>query len=135
DEEFLRESSRRIWAYYEDFINEENNYLAPDNYQEKPFKGLAHRTSPTNIGMGLITNLTAYDLGYISIGEVVYRIELILDGMRGLEKFKGHYLNWYDTKTKEPLWPRYVSTVDSGNLLGYLWIIKETIKDFNNDPI
>jgi cyclic beta-1,2-glucan synthetase len=135
DEEFLRESSRRIWAYYEDFINEENNYLAPDNYQEKPFKGLAHRTSPTNIGMGLITNLTAYDLGYISIGEVVYRTELILDGMRGLEKFKGHYLNWYDTKTKEPLWPRYVSTVDSGNLLGYLWIIKETIKDFNNDPI
>lgn len=135
DEEFLRESSRRIWAYYEDFINEENNYLAPDNFQEKPFKGLAHRTSPTNIGMGLITNLTAYDLGYISIGEVIYRVESILDGMRGLEKFNGHYLNWYDTKTKEALWPRYVSTVDSGNLLGYLWIIKDVIRKFNNNPI
>ncbi|MDU2680407.1 MULTISPECIES: GH36-type glycosyl hydrolase domain-containing protein [Clostridium] len=135
DEEFLRESSRRIWAYYEDFVNEENNYLAPDNFQEKPFKGVAHRTSPTNIGMGLITNLTAYDLGYTSIGEVIYRLESILDGMRGLEKYNGHYLNWYDTKTKEALWPRYVSTVDSGNLLGYLWIIKETIRSISNDPI
>lgn len=135
DEEFLRENSRRIWAYYEDFVNEENNYLAPDNFQEKPFKGVAHRTSPTNIGMGLITNITAYDLGYLSIGEVIYRTELILDGMRGLEKYHGHYLNWYDTKTKGALWPRYVSTVDSGNLLGYLWIIKETIRNFKKDPI
>ena len=64
DKKFLSKISRRIWAYYEDFVNEENNYLAPDNFQEKPFKGVAHRTSPTNIGMGLITNLTAYDLGY-----------------------------------------------------------------------
>ena len=135
DEEFLRELSRRIWAYYEDFVNEENNYLAPDNYQEKPFKGVAHRTSPTNIGMGLMSNIVAYDLGYLSIGEVIYRLELILDGMRGLEKYKGHYLNWYDTKSKLSLWPRYVSTVDSGNLLGYLWIIKEEIKSFRNKPI
>ena len=135
DEDFLRELSRRIWAYYEDFVNEENNYLAPDNYQEKPYKGVAYRTSPTNIGMGLISNIVAYDLGYLSIGEVIYRLELILDGMRGLEKYKGHYLNWYDTKTKLSLWPRYVSTVDSGNLLGYLWIIKEDIKSFRNKPI
>ncbi|MDV4150698.1 glucoamylase family protein [Clostridium sp. AL.422] len=135
DEAFIREMSRRIWAYYEDFVNEENNYLAPDNYQEKPYKGVAYRTSPTNIGMGLISNVVAYDLGYLSIGEVIYRLELILDGMRGLEKYKGHYLNWYDTKTKLSLWPRYVSTVDSGNLLGYLWIIKEEILSFRNKPI
>ncbi len=135
DEDFLRELSRRIFAYYEDFVNEENNYLAPDNYQEKPYKGVAYRTSPTNIGMGLISNIVAYDLGYLSIGEVIYRLELTIDGMRGLEKYKGHYLNWYDTKTKLSLWPRYVSTVDSGNLLGYLWIIKEEIKNFRNKPI
>lgn len=135
DEEFLREISRRTWAYYEDFVNEENNYLAPDNYQEKPYKGVANRTSPTNIGMGLISNIVAYDLGYLSIGEVIYRLELILDGMRGLEKYKGHYLNWYDTKTKLSLWPRYISTVDSGNLLGYLWIIKEEIRTFRNKSI
>ena len=135
DEDFLRELSRRIFAYYEDFVNEENNYLAPDNYQEKPYKGLAYRTSPTNIGMGLISNIVAYDFGYLSIGEVIYRLELTIDGMRGLEKFNGHYLNWYDTKTKLSLWPRYVSTVDSGNLLGYLWIIKEEIRNFINKPI
>ncbi len=135
EEEFLREVSRRTWAYYEDFVNEENNYLAPDNYQEKPYKGIAHRTSPTNIGMGLISNIVAYDLGYLSIGEVIYRLELILDGMRGLEKYNGHYLNWYDTKTKLSLWPRYISTVDSGNLLGYLWIIKEEIRTFRNKAI
>jgi len=135
DEVFLREVSRRIWAYYEDFVNEENNYLAPDNYQERPYKGVAYRTSPTNIGMGLISNIVAFDLGYLSIGEVIYRLQLILDGMRGLEKYNGHYLNWYDTKTKLSLWPRYVSTVDSGNLLGYLWIIKEEIISFRNKPI
>lgn len=135
EEDFLRELSRRIWAYYEDFVNEENNYLAPDNYQEKPYKGIAHRTSPTNIGMGLISNIVAYDLGYLSIGEVIYRLELSIDGMRNLEKYKGHYLNWYDTKTKLSLWPRYVSTVDSGNLLGYLWIIKEEIQSFRNKSI
>lgn len=135
DGKFLSKISRRIWAYYEDFVNEENNYLAPDNYQEKPYKGVAHRTSPTNIGMGLISNLTAYDLGYLSIGEFIYRLEVILDGMKGLEKYKGHYLNWYNTKTKEALWPRYVSTVDSGNLLGYLWIIKEELLSLSKKSI
>ena len=135
DEEFLRGLSRSIWAYYEDFVNEENNFLPPDNYQEKPFKGLAHRTSPTNIGMGLISNIIAYDLGYIPMGEVINRLEEELSGMRDLEKYQGHYLNWYDTKNKTSLWPRYVSTVDSGNLLGYLWIIKETLKDFKNKPL
>lgn len=132
---YLREISRRIWAYYEDFINEENNYLAPDNYQEKPFKGVAHRTSPTNIGMGLITNIVSYDFGYISIDTVIDRIEKILGGMNKLSKYKGHYLNWYDTTTCEPLYPRYVSTVDSGNLLGYLYLLKETLEEYKNNPL
>ena len=65
--------------------------------------------------MGLISNIVAYDFGYISMGEVIYRLELILDNIKDLEKYKGHLLNWYDTKTKKPLWPKYVSTVDSGN--------------------
>lgn len=132
---YLREISRRIWAYYEDFINEENNYLAPDNYQEKPFKGVAHRTSPTNIGMGLITNIVSYDFGYISIDTVIDRVEKILGGMNKLSKYKGHYLNWYDTTTCEPLYPRYVSTVDSGNLLGYLYLLKETLEEYKNNPL
>lgn len=128
EESYLRNISRRTWAYYEDFVNSENNYLAPDNYQEEPFKGVAYRTSPTNIGMGLISNIVSYDLGYITIGEVIDRLELILSNMKTLEKYKGHYYNWYDTRTKEPLTPRYISTVDSGNLLGYMWIIKDFLE-------
>ncbi|WP_242829558.1 glucoamylase family protein [Clostridium sp. Ade.TY] len=135
EKNYLRCISRRIWAYYEDFVNEENNYLAPDNYQEKPYKGVANRTSPTNIGMGLISNITAYDLGYISLGEVIDRLELIINGMNKLTKYNGHYFNWYDTKTCMPLWPRYISTVDSGNLLGYLLVIKETLLEYKNNPL
>ena len=137
DEEknYLRKIARRIYAYYEDFVNEENNYLAPDNYQEKPFKGVAHRTSPTNIGMGLVSNVAAYDLGYITMWEFIDRTELTLNSMRELEKVNGHYLNWYDTKTKRPLWPRYVSTVDSGNLLSDLWVLKQAISELRNGKV
>ncbi|WP_017212033.1 GH36-type glycosyl hydrolase domain-containing protein [Clostridium beijerinckii] len=132
---YLRKISRRIYAYYEDFVNEENNYLAPDNYQEKPFKGVAHRTSPTNIGMGITSSIAAYDLGYITMAEFVDRIELILNSMKTLQKVNGHYLNWYDTKTKEPLWPRYVSTVDSGNLLGNLWVLKRSMEELKHNKV
>ncbi|GAA0076616.1 hypothetical protein UT300005_09940 [Clostridium sp. CTA-5] len=137
DEEnvYLRRISRRIYAYYEDFVNEENNYLAPDNYQEKPFKGIAHRTSPTNIGMGLVSNVVAYDLGYITMMEFVDKTEMILDSMKSLQMVHGHYLNWYDTKTKSPLWPRYVSTVDSGNLLGDLWVLKQAMEELKDKEI
>lgn len=137
DEEivYLRKISRRIYAYYEDFVNEENNYLAPDNYQEKPFKGIAHRTSPTNIGMGLVSNVVAYDLGYITMMELIDKTEMILNSMKDLQMVNGHYLNWYDTKTKAPLWPRYVSTVDSGNLLGDLWVLKQAIEQLKNKKV
>ena len=132
---YLRKISRRIYAYYEDFVNQENNYLAPDNYQEKPLKGVAYRTSPTNIGMGVTSSIAAYDLGYITMSEFVDRIELILNSMKTLKKVNGHYLNWYDTRTKEPLWPRYVSTVDSGNLLGNLWVLKQAMKELKNNKV
>lgn len=135
EKEYLRKLTRRIYAYYEDFVNEENNYLAPDNYQEKPFKGVAHRTSPTNIGMGLMANITAYDMGYITLKGLIDKTELILTSMNTLEKVHGHYLNWYDTKTKSPLYPRYVSTVDNGNLLANLWILKETMKELKSKPL
>ena len=132
---YLRKISRRIYAYYEDFVNEENNYLAPDNYQEKPFKGVAHRSSPTNIGMGLTSNIVAYDLGYITMIEFVDKVDLILNSIKDLKKVNGHYLNWYNTKTKEPLWPRYVSTVDSGNLLGNLWVLKQAMEELKYNKV
>lgn len=132
---YLREISRRIYAYYEDFINEENNYLAPDNYQVRPYKGVAHRTSPTNMGMGIISEVAAYDLGYITIGEFIDKIDLILKNMNDLKREHGHFYNWYDTRTKEPLWPRYISTVDSGNLLANLWILKKSMEDLKSSPV
>lgn len=135
EKSYLRQISRRIYAYYEDFVNEENSYLAPDNYQEKPFKGVAHRTSPTNIGMGLISNVVAYDLGYITMMDLIDKTELILNSMKELQMVHGHYLNWYDTKTKAPLWPRYVSTVDSGNLLGDLWVLKQSMQELKSKEV
>lgn len=135
EKRYLREISRRIYAYYEDFINEENNYLAPDNYQERPYKGVAHRTSPTNMGMGIISEVIAYDLGYITMGEFIDKTERILTKMNDLKKEYGHFFNWYDTRTKEPLWPRYISTVDSGNLLANLWILKKSMEELKENPI
>ncbi len=135
DTDFIRRISRKTWAYFEDFVNEENGWLAPDNFQEKPYVGVACRTSPTNLGMGLISNICAADMGYIGLLEMLQRIEHILESMESLEKYKGHFLNWYDTKNSQPLYPRYVSTVDSGNLVGYLWTISESLNNYLKEPI
>ena len=131
----LRKLARKTWGYFEDLVNGHNNYLAPDNFQEDPDNGVATRTSPTNMGMGFTSNLTAYDLGYIGILEVVDRTDKILSSMESLEMYKGHFYNWYDTVSKEPLKPRYISTVDSGNLVGYLWITAEALKEYLSTPI
>ena len=135
EKEFLRKLSRKTWAYFEDFVNDENNWLGPDNYQEDPPNGVAHRTSPTNMGMELTSNLVAYDLGYIGIINVSERLEKIMASMEDLEMYKGHFYNWYDTKTKVPLHPRYVSTVDSGNLVGYLWLVEQALEEYLSNPI
>lgn len=131
----LRKLTRKTWAYFEDFINDENHWLAPDNYQEDPHNEIAHRTSPTNMAMGLTSNVVAYDLGYIGIVETAERIEKILNSMEGLKRYKGHFYNWYDTKTKETLKPEYISTVDSGNLIGYLWVVAVSLEEYLTKPI
>ena len=131
----LRRFGRKTWAYFEDFICEEDNYLAPDNYQEDPKGIVAHRTSPTNMAMGLTSNIVAYDLGYIGMYYLIERIEKILNSMDNLEKYKGHFLNWYSTIDREPLWPKYVSTVDSGNLVGYLWLMTKSLNEYMESPL
>lgn len=131
----LRRISRKTFAYFEDFINDEENWLAPDNYQEDPAKGVAHRTSPTNMGMGITSNLAAYDLGYLTLDELVDRLDKILTSMEALERYKGHFYNWYDTKTKLPLNPKYISTVDSGNLVGYLWLASRALEEYVSQPL
>ncbi|MDR0405358.1 MAG: glycosyl transferase, partial [Clostridiales bacterium] len=116
DEEFLTDIARRTWRYFADFTVASDNYLAPDNFQENPPNGAAHRTSPTNIGLHLGAVVCAEHTGLIGEAEAVELLEKIVGTMERLEKWNGHFYNWYNTKTLEPLRPRYVSTVDSGNL-------------------
>ncbi|HUO46132.1 MAG TPA: glycosyl transferase, partial [Acidimicrobiia bacterium] len=122
--EALRLSARRTWRYFERFVTEEDNWLPPDNYQED-LAMVAHRTSPTNIGLYLLSVLSAREFGWIGIEETVSRLESTLSTLDQLERFQGHFLNWYDTISLDPLPPRYVSTVDSGNLAGHLLAVSE----------
>ena len=117
---YLHRLARKTWAFFETFVTAEENWLPPDNFQEIPVAKTAHRTSPTNIGLALLSNLGARDLGYISVGILLERTALTLQTMESLETYKKHFYNWYDTKTLQPLAPRYVSTVDSGNLTAHL---------------
>lgn len=122
---YLRKLGRKIWAFFEEFVNEENNWLPPDNYQEEPVDRVAHRTSPTNIGMALLCNLTAYDFGYIGPRQLVDRTANTINTMLRMERYRNHLYNWYDTRTLMPLLPRYISSVDSGNLAGHLVTLKQ----------
>ena len=116
----LRRVARKTWHYFELFVGPDSHWLPPDNFQETPDGGLARRTSPTNIGMGLLSTLAAHDLGFINSSELIVRLEGALDTIERLERHEGHLLNWYETHTLAALWPRYVSTVDSGNLVAAL---------------
>ncbi|HEX4797188.1 MAG TPA: glucoamylase family protein [Humisphaera sp.] len=120
DVEFLRKVARRTWRFFEVFVAPDDNYLPPDNFQEDPPTGVAHRTSPTNIGLSLLANLTAHDFGYITIADLIERTSRTLASLDKLQRYRGHFYNWYDTRTLEPLRPLYVSSVDSGNLAGHL---------------
>jgi cellobiose phosphorylase len=122
---FLRKLSRRTWAFFETFVGPEDHWLPPDNYQEYRVGAVAHRTSPTNMGLALLANLAAYDFGYLSPGQLVERTENALDTMDTLPRHQGHFYNWYDTQSLEPLLPLYVSTVDSGNLSGHLLTLRQ----------
>lgn len=128
DSQFLREVARKTWRYFETFMGPADHGLPPDNFQETPEPRVAHRTSPTNIGMGLLSTLAAHDLGFIQTGELLQKIEATLTSIEGLERFEGHLLNWYDTENLAPLPPRYVSTVDSGNLAGALLTLAEGLR-------
>ncbi|SDB59355.1 Cellobiose phosphorylase [Desulfonatronum thiosulfatophilum] len=122
---FLRKLSRKTWAFFEQFVGPEDNWLPPDNFQEAPREVVAHRTSPTNMGFALLSNLAARDFGYITIGRFMDRTENALDSMDGLARHRGHFYNWYDTRTRKPLLPMYVSSVDSGNLAASLLTLRE----------
>jgi cyclic beta-1,2-glucan synthetase len=116
----LRLISRQTWRYFETFVTPADHSLPPDNFQETPHLVVAHRTSPTNIGLYLLSAVSALDFGWLGTLETVERIEATLAAMSQMELFWGHFYNWYDTHDLRPLDPKYVSTVDSGNLAGHL---------------
>ncbi|MEY4544075.1 MAG: hypothetical protein RL685_270 [Pseudomonadota bacterium] len=124
DRKFLRVLARRTWRFFETFVAAEDHYLPPDNFQEEPKPCLAHRTSPTNIGLSLTASLSAYDFGYVTAGALLERTSRTLETLDRLERHRGHFYNWYDTRTLEPLRPTYISTVDSGNLAGHLLTLR-----------
>ena len=121
---FLKKLSRKTWAFFETFVGPEDHWLPPDNYQEHPAPVVGHRTSPTNMGLALLANLSAYDFGYIPAGQLIDRTTNALRTMGKLERHRGHFYNWYDTQSLKPLPPTYVSTVDSGNLAGHLLTLR-----------
>jgi cyclic beta-1,2-glucan synthetase len=126
---FLRKLSRMTWRYFETFVTAEENWLPPDNFQEQPAPVIAHRTSPTNIGLSLLSSLGAYDFGYITMGALVTRLGNTMDSMVRMERYRGHLYNWYDTVTLEPLFPKYISSVDSGNLAGMLLTLRQGLQE------
>ena len=122
EKDYIKNIAEKTWGYFNQYMNEENNYLPPDNVQEIK---IAPRTSSTNIGLGLLAVISAYDLGFIEKQEAINRIQKTLNTIEKLDKWNGHLYNWYNTITLEPLIPRYISTVDSGNFIGYLYVIKQ----------
>ncbi len=132
---FLQSLARKTWSFFETFAGPEDNWLAPDNMQEHPTRVVAHRTSPTNIGMALLANLTAWDFGFITVGQVMQRTSDTFRTMDKLDRHLGHFYNWYDTQTLAPLLPMYVSAVDSGNLAGHLLTLAPGLNALIDQPI
>ena len=134
DATILRLTARRTWRFFETFITPADNMLPPDNFQEDP-AAVAHRTSPTNIGLYLLSTVSARDFGWIGTLEAVERLERTLSTMDRLQRFRGHFYNWYDTQDLRALEPPYVSTVDSGNLAGHLIALAGACEEWAHDRL
>ena len=126
---FLRHAARKIWYFFETFVTAQENWLPPDNFQEIPIPTTATRTSPTNIGLALLANLAARDFGYLSGGGLVRRTQDTFATLQKMERYRGHFYNWYETRTARPLLPLYVSSVDSGNLAGHLLTLGSGLRE------
>jgi hypothetical protein len=133
--EHLRRWARHTWHYFDVHVNRRENWLAPDNVQLRSRWIVAPRTSPTNIGMGLLADLAACDLGYLAASRFVRRAERTLRTLERLERHRGHFYNWYDTRSLQPAEPRYVSTVDSGNLWGALTVLRVGLEELGQRPV
>src|SRR5271166_6775763 len=130
DAQALRLIARRTWRFFETFVTADDHMLPPDNFQEDPVPALAHRTSPTNLGLYLLSTAAARDFAWLGTTEAAERLEATLATMSNLARFRGHFYNWYDTRDLRPLDPQYVSTVDSGNLAGHLIALANACRDW-----
>lgn len=135
ESELLRKIARKTWNFYETFVNDKDHWLIPDNFQVDPKPIIAHRTSPTNMGLLLLATCSAYDFGYITKLELADRLEKTFSTLLRLELWKGHFYNWYDTQSLTPLFPKYISTVDSGNLAGHLLAVKQACLEMAQEKI
>jgi cyclic beta-1,2-glucan synthetase len=135
DARALRLIARRTWRYFETFVTVADHMLPPDNFQEDPTPVLAHRTSPTNLGLYLLSAVSARDFGWTGTTDTIECLEATLATMSGLQRFRGHFYNWYDTGDLRPLDPRYVSSVDSGNLAGHLIAVANACQEWIGRPL
>jgi cyclic beta-1,2-glucan synthetase len=135
DARALRLVARRTWRYFETFVTADDQMLPPDNFQEDPHPVVAHRTSPTNIGLYLLSAVSARDFGWLGTLDLVERVEATFGTLNRLERYRGHFYNWYDTRDLRALDPRYVSTVDSGNLAGHLIALANACRDWIDQPL
>ena len=132
EKDYILEIGKKTWEFFEKYLRKEDNFLIPDNYQEDRKNKIVRRTSSTNIGLSMMAVISANDLGFINYDKTMELLKNILNTVDELQKWNGHLYNWYNTETKEPLYPRYVSTVDSGNFVGYLYVIKNWLENQNN---
>jgi cyclic beta-1,2-glucan synthetase len=131
----LLDLAKRTWSYFETFMNKENNYLPPDNYQENRKNKLTGHTSTTNIGLGLLAIISARDLGFIDTDKMINMLEKSINTIKNLKRWNGHLYNWYNIKTLEPLSPAFISTVDSGNFVGYLFVVRNVLEKENKEEL
>jgi len=132
---FLGRTARKTWGFFETFVTAQENWLPPDNFQEAPVPTIASRTSPTNMGLALLANLAARDFGYLSVGGLIRRTQGAFATMQRLERYRGHFYNWYETRPLKPLLPLYVSSVDSGNLAGHLFTHSSGLRELPGEKI
>ncbi len=135
NQEYLLEIGRKTWQYFKENCNQKSHYLPPDNYQADRNPKIVLRTSPTNIGLGMLAVISSYDLGYENLQDTLNLLEKMIQTIHDLPKWNGHLYNWYDLTTLKPLMPRYISTVDSGNFIGYLYIVKQFLKQQNREDL
>lgn len=132
---YLRATAFDTWSFFHDFLREEYNYLMPDNLQLVPSEVVAERTSPTNISLSMLSLLSAYDMGFIPFNHSVNRVAQTLQTVVKMEKYRGHLFNWYAIRDLAPLNPRYISTVDSGNMLGHFYTLLATLERSTTTPV